>query len=191
MRGRAFHDICFVGKSVIHIERSTDYALIRGIMTHPRVYPHLTDDGSPAAADFEPIESEALYYLVAWDGNELLGLWLFVPLNAVCWEVHTALLPHAWGDRARRAAVVMLQWIWGNTPCRRIVTHVPADNRLAYDFALAAGMQVFGIDEQSFLKGGRLLDQICLGINRPSIAAETPIPGDPSLLAASAGPKEG
>jgi len=176
---------------MIHIDRSTEYALIRGIMSHPRVYPHLTDDASPAAEDFRPIENEAFCYLVAWDGNELLGLWLLVPLNAVCWEIHTALMPNAWGDRAHRAAAVMLEWVWANTPCRRIVTHVPADNRLAYRFALSAGMRVFGIDEQSFLKGGRLLDQICLGINRPREASETPIPGDSSLVAQSTGPKEG
>ncbi len=176
---------------MIHIERSQDYALIRGIMTHPRVYPHLRDDASPAAADFQPIESEALCYLVAWDANELLGLWLLVPLNAVCWEIHTALLPNAWGDRARRASDVMLAWVWGNTPCRRIVTHVPADNRLAYHFALAAGMHVFGIDEQSFLKGGRLLDQICLGINRPRAAAETSIPDECRPVAASQSSEKG
>ena len=176
---------------MIHIDRSTDYGLIRGIMTHPAVYRHLTDDASPEVADFIPIENDAFCYLVAWDGNELLGLWLLVPLNAVCWEIHTALMPNAWGDRAQRAAAVMLEWVWANTPCRRIVTHVPSDNRLAYRFALAAGMRVFGIDEQSFLKGGRLLDQICLGINRPLEAAETPIPADSSLVAASAGPEEG
>ncbi len=176
---------------MIYVERSTDYALIGGIMRHPRVYPHLTDDASPAAADFRPIESDAFCYLVAWDANELLGLWLLVPQNAVCWEIHTALLPGAWGSRARRAAEVMLAWVWENTPCQRIVTGVPQGNRLAYHFAIQAGMEQYGINEASFLKGGRLLDQICLGINRPREAAETPIPGDRSPVAASAGPKEG
>jgi RimJ/RimL family protein N-acetyltransferase len=175
---------------MIHIERSTDYELIRRIMAHPAVYRHLTDDASPPVAEFSPIENDAYCYLVAWEGNELLGLWLLVPVNAVCWEIHTALLPNAWGDRALGAAAVMLEWVWGNTHCRRIITHVPAPNRLAYRFALAAGLKVFGIDEQSFLKNGELHDQICLGINRPREAAEVSIPGDSSLVAASTGPKE-
>jgi len=181
---------------MIHIERSQDYALIRGIMTCKAVYRHLTDDASPAAEDWRPIESDGIYYLVAWDGNSLLGLWMLHPHNGVCWEIHTALLPDAWGDRARRAAAAMLKWVWGNTPCRRIVTNVPANNRLAYHFAVQAGMEVYGTNEASFLKGGRLLSQICLGISRPRDlplfeAAEVSIPGDSSLLAASTGPKEG
>jgi RimJ/RimL family protein N-acetyltransferase len=182
---------------VIHIERSTDYALIRAIMSHPSVYSHLVDDFSPAAAEFRPIESDLIWYLVAWDGNQLLGLWMLHPHNGICWEIHTALLPHAWGDRARRAANAALAWIWTNTPCRRIVTNVPAENRLAYHFALAAGLEVYGTNEASFLRHGRLQDQICLGISRPrelplfEAAQETTILDDCSLLAASTGSEEG
>ena len=154
---------------MIHIERSKDYALIRGIMTHEAVYRHLTDDYSPPAADYRPIEHEMVWYLVVWDGNELLGLWMLVPQNGICWEIHTALLPDAWGERGRRAAALAQAWIWENTPCRRIITNVPADNRIAYRFAVAAGMEVYGTNEASFLKGGRLLDQICLGISKPDI----------------------
>jgi hypothetical protein len=62
----------------------------------------------------------------------------------------------------------MAEWIWHNTPCRRLITNVPADNRLAFQFALSAGMEPYGKNEDSFLKGGKLLDQICLGISRPS-----------------------
>jgi RimJ/RimL family protein N-acetyltransferase len=152
---------------MIHIERSTDYGLIRAIMTQPALYKHLSDDGSPPANEYRPIESDAIWYLVVWDANTLLGLWMLVPQNSICWEIHTALLPHAWGERAHRAAQVMLAWIWENTPCRRIITNVPVDNRLAFHFALDAGMEVYGKNEDSFLKGGKLLDQICLGITRP------------------------
>lgn len=162
--------LCFRGPNgfdVIHIERSTDYGLIRGIMTQGQIYRHISDDGSPPADEYRPIESGVIWYLVVWDGNTLLGLWMLVPQNSICWEIHTALLPHAWGERAHRAAQVMLTWVWENTPCRRLITNVPADNRLAFHFALDAGMEVYGKNEDSFLKNGKLLDQICLGLSRP------------------------
>jgi RimJ/RimL family protein N-acetyltransferase len=173
---------------MIHIERSKDYALIREIMTHPGVYRHLTDDFSPRAVEFHPLESEALWYLVVWDGNELLGLWMLHPQNGICWEIHTALLPDAWGDKGHRAAKVALEWIWTHTPCRRIVTNVPEDNRLAFRFALAAGMTAYGVNRASFQKNGRLLDQACLGISRPR---EMPLFDAAEPVAASAGEKEG
>ena len=153
---------------MIRIERSFDYDLIRGILTHSSVWHDISDDLSPSPAEYRPIESEAIWYAVVWDGNELLGLWMLCPQNGVCWEIHTALLPHARGARAYQAASLMKAWIWENTPCRRLITNVPVDNKPAYVFAVAAGMEPYGTNEDSFLKGGRLIDQICLGISRPS-----------------------
>jgi RimJ/RimL family protein N-acetyltransferase len=151
---------------VIRIERSTDYALIRAIMCHNGIYRHISDDRCPPAAEFRPIESDDVWYAVVWDDNDLLGLWMLYPQNSVCWEIHTCLLPHAWGVRARRAASVMAAWIWENTPCERLITNVPANNRAAYHFALAAGMEVYGKNAKSFLKHGKLIDQICLGLSK-------------------------
>jgi RimJ/RimL family protein N-acetyltransferase len=110
--------------------------------------------------------------VLAWDnGKELLGLWMFHPQNAVCWEVHTCLLPNAWGERAHIAARALPEWIWQHTPCRRIVTHVPENNRLALRFALKAGMTIFGCNKASYLKHGRLCDQLCLGLSKPEEVA--------------------
>jgi RimJ/RimL family protein N-acetyltransferase len=179
---------------VIHFERSFDYELIRRILTHERIWPHISDDGSPPAGEYRPFESELIWYVVVRDiypdagPEEILGLWMFTPHNAVCWEVHTALLPEAWGGRAHQAAQLMADWIWRNTPCRRIVTNVPENNRLALRFAQAVGMEVYGCNEKSFLKGGKLLDQILLGISKP---AEMPRIDDGSPLAAMVTGEEG
>lgn len=152
---------------MIRIERTTDYELIRSVMTSPAVYPHITDDYSPAAEEYCPPVHDLLVYVAVWEDEELLGLWLFVPQNGICWEVHTCLLPCARGHRARRAAKHVMAWIWRNTPCRRIVTNVPETNRLAYHFALNVGMEFYGCNEKSFLKDGKLVDQMCLGMSRP------------------------
>ena len=158
---------------MITFERSTDYTQIGDILRHPRIYPHISDDYSPPASEYRPVESEAVWYVIARDvqeaGTELLGLWMLVPQNGVCWEVHTALLPCAWGDIGLEAARALQAWIWAHTPCRRIVTNVPVSNRLALHFAMRAGMRVFGVNEKSYQKDGQLWDQVCLGISeRPS-----------------------
>lgn len=163
---------------MITFERTQDYEMVRYILTHPRIYPHISDDCSPAAADYRPIESEAIWYVLAKDvdpklsdyidsdeGPDTLGLWMFVPQNGVCWEVHTALLPCAWGDVGLTAARLLPDWIWRHTPCRRIITNVPATNRLAMHFARRAGMKIFGANRASYMKGGKLWDQICLGLS--------------------------
>lgn len=161
---------------MITFERSEDYELIRQILTHPRLYPHLSDDFSPAPGEYRPQEHPAIWYVIVRDVDEgreeLLGLWMFVPTNGVCWEVHTALLPIAWGERGQIASLMLPPWIWEHTHCRRIITNVPSSNRLALHFALKAGMRIFGVNEASFLKHGVLCDQTLLGISRPPAAAE-------------------
>lgn len=157
---------------MITFERSTDYELIRAIITHPKLWPYISDDNSPAREDYRPIESESVWYVVARTrdaevGAYVLGMWVFHPLNSICWEVHTCVLPRAWGHVGLEAARQLPEWIWENTPCRRIVTNVPSTNRLALQFALRAGMTIFGCNRASFLKDGKLCDQVCLGISPP------------------------
>jgi len=96
---------------------------------------------------------------------------MFHATNAICWEVHTCLLPCAWGERAYIAARALPEWIWRHTPCRRIVTNVPSSNRLALRFALRAGMTIYGCNKASYLKNGRLCDQLCLGLSKPEEVA--------------------
>lgn len=160
---------------MITFARSQDYDLIRRILTHPRIWPYISDDGSPPVEQYQPVQHSAVWYVIVRDvrddGEDLLGLWVFTPENYVCWEVHTALLPAAWGPKGQLAARMLPAWIWENTHCRRIVTNVPSTNRLALHFAYKAGMKIFGVNRSSFMKNGVLCDQICLGIS----AAEKPI----------------
>jgi RimJ/RimL family protein N-acetyltransferase len=146
-------------------ERTTDASLVRSVLTDPAIWRGISDDSSPAREEYEPAMSETIWYVAVRDRAELLGLFVFVPQNAVCWEVHTCLLPHSWGDRAAQASREMSAWIWANTPCRRIVTTVPSFNRLALRFAKEAGLTQYGVNPASFIRDGRLHDQHLLGIS--------------------------
>jgi RimJ/RimL family protein N-acetyltransferase len=151
----------------VTFERTTDYVFIRAVLTHPKVYPGITDDSAPPSAEYEPIEHEGIWYVRVVDRGRDFGVFVFVPHGAICWEVHTALLPIAWGPAGKQAAREIASWIWANTPCRRIFTNVPEFNRLALRFAEAAGMTRFGVNASSYLKDGRVYDQILLGLTRP------------------------
>jgi RimJ/RimL family protein N-acetyltransferase len=151
----------------ITFEPTHDLALIRSIFVHPRVWPYISDDGSPAVENFQPIDHAGVLYLLAFDGETLLGLWMFVQQNAVTVEVHTALLPGHGYRRGREAARGAAEWIWAHTKCQRIFTNVPACNRIARKFAEAAGMTEFGTNFKSYLKNKVLQDQTLLGISRP------------------------
>ena len=149
----------------IRFERTFDYELVRQICTHPQVWRQIADDGTPLPDVWKPLASELMFYVLVYDGDELLGLWMLHPHNAICYEIHTCLLPNGWGDRSRAAAKLFPAWIWENTPARRVITNVPLTNRVALKFAHDAGMTEFGINPLSYLKHGVLMDQVCLGIS--------------------------
>lgn len=151
---------------MISAERCFDVALIRQAIAHPKLYAQLSDDGCPSAEEFDVQLRDGLIFVAMRDGDEFLGVFLFHPHNHVCYEVHTCLLPVAWGQRALECTKAAAQWMYENTPCQRIVTNVPVYNRLALRLARNSGMEQFGLNPKSFLKNGILHDQIMLGMNK-------------------------
>ena len=156
----------------MRFERTHDMETVRWIMTEPSIYRFIVDDGCPPSSEFRPFNHPSVWYVLVFDGQTPLGLWMLTPHNSCCFEVHTCLLPVARGQRSRVAAGEFLDWVWKSTPCERLVTSVPAFNKLALKFAKEAGMVEYGINPQSFKRHARLFDQHLLGMSRPSLAEE-------------------
>lgn len=156
-------------KLQVRIQRSTDASLIKRVITHPRVYPHVSDDSSPDPEKFyvsEAVKHPNVYFLLAYDGNELLGLFMVHQHNGVMYEVHTCLLPNAWGEKATEAGKKLIRWVFENTPCEKLITFVPEGNTLALRFAKRCGLRLEGLVTKSYRKGGRLLNQSLLGVEK-------------------------
>jgi RimJ/RimL family protein N-acetyltransferase len=157
---------------MITFERTTDWSTVKAIVTHPKIYQAVSDDGSPAPEQWEPIQNEVAWYVLVKDDAEVLGLWAFYRESVACWQVHTCLLPSAWGEKARDAVRALVPWVWANIPCLRVVTEVPEYNRRALRFAQIAGMTQYGLNPKAYMKGGKLYDIIELGISRPTPHSE-------------------
>lgn len=151
---------------MISFAPTRDEELIKAVVTHRRIYPHISDDFTDDPSLWEMPENENITYLCAYDGEELLGMWVLIPENTICWDVHTCLLPSAWGSRAIQAAKAAIDWVWKNTACVRLTTHVPEYNVLALRFAESAGMTKFGFNDASYQKKGKLWGQHLLGISK-------------------------
>lgn len=147
---------------VMELTRTHDMELVKAIMAHPAIWPHIHEDG---VSEPDPLDHEGFHWLLVSDGSPA-GVFLAHPQRALCWEVHTALLPRIWGAGSAMAARMLLAYLFHEVGCAKVVTNVPATNRAALRFAKASGMRVEGTNRASFLKGGELLDQIMLGITR-------------------------
>ncbi len=156
-------------KTELRLTRSTDSALIKRVITHPRVYPHVTEDSAPEPEAFsvsEAVKHPNVHFLTAYDQDELLGLFMVHQHNGVMYEVHTCLLPNAWGERATKAGKALISWVFENTSCEKLITLVPEGNTLALRFAKRCGLRLEGLITKSYRKGGRLLNQSLLGVEK-------------------------
>lgn len=148
------------------IARTRDYAAIRALCTHPAIYPMICDDFTADPKAWQPPRDESIVYLLASDDDGPCGFGIFHPHNRACFEGHFGFLPRVYGADARKTFERMLAWMFQNTEARRIVGEIARDNKLAIRFARSAGFEIYGVNKRSKLRGGVLIDQICLGISK-------------------------
>lgn len=151
--------------STVTLASTTDLHLVRRILTWPEVYPLLKDDYAPPAEEFQVNDDPRIRYVLV-DANSLgaLGLFLLLPQNRVCFEVHAAMLPWATPKQKWAAARALPGWLAENTECRRLTAAVPAYNRQAIIYGThGLGMKYAGRHEAAFMRHGELRDLVLLG----------------------------
>lgn len=144
------------------IERTHDMVLVNSVLLNEKIRSKIIDDGTK---DVLATDNDAVFWLAVYDDkNEFCGLYFLHPVNSVCYEMHTCLLPNAWGATANKLAQCLLSYAFEVMKVKKIVTNVPESNRLALNYAKRNGMVVEGVNRESFLKNGILEDLVMLGI---------------------------
>lgn len=144
--------------------RTTDRDLIRAIITHPQVWKWASEDGMDPA-EFEPVDSPAVWYVAAIDGRTLVALFVFEPRTSVKYAVHLAIAPNQWA-RGVEAFKGVIGWAWDQIGMQRIAGEIPSDNKHALRLARRAGFEFVGTEHGSVLRGGRLRDVSIVGVSR-------------------------
>lgn len=142
----------------MNVVRLFNPTIIELTIKNPKIYRWLKDDNTPES--WKPLLTNDHYYLGVYDDdNEYLGLFLFIPLTSILYEIHTCLLPEAWGKNSVKAAHEALEWMFINTGCKRVTTRVPEDNKLARRFTERVGGEYVGFEPESWLKNNELIGQ--------------------------------
>jgi len=153
----------------IAIERTADPTVVRQVVEHPGVRPHI-HEGETAV----PIPvHESIYYLAAKvqrysEGaveDVLIGVMAFLPVNGAAWNPHIAILPahRGTGTEAMRLGVA---WMFENTPCEKIVAHPPVFNTAMVRVFEKCGFRREGYSPRSFRWHGELHDRFLMGIEK-------------------------
>lgn len=134
---------------------------INRIVSNPDIWNDITDDhASPVIV----LQIPGLMWVLVKEEENICGAYLLEFRNCRCYEVHTCILPEYRGKKAIEIGKQGLEWIFNNTPCLKIITHVPECNPKAFVYARKCGFKQEGINRRSFMKYGILQDQYVLGI---------------------------
>lgn len=157
-------------QSTLRIERTLDVALVRSVIGHPEIKPLVLD------TDEVPVPlHDSIYYLAPReerfaDGaveDVLLGIVAFMPINNVTWNPHIAILPEhrGRGTEVMRAA---LAWMFGNTPCEKVVAYPPAYNVAMIRVFEKCGFKLEGCSPRSFRWHGEMHARLLYGLEKES-----------------------
>lgn len=121
-------------------------ARIWEILTHPEVYPYISDDFTP----LETFRPSPAYYLEPVDGV----LVMLVPKLATVWEAHIAALPEARGQ-GKRAVQFAVEWLRENTAAVQVLAMFPDGPVMG--LVERCGFVKVGDVADAFKRGGVLL----------------------------------
>ena len=153
----------------IQLTRSYDVDALNALLTHPKVYPHIADDMAAGPDDFTVgaiVDNPSVIFVAAMKHGEMLGAFMFIKTNGVTYDVHSAVHPEHRGRLTPLMAKGAVKWMFDNTDCMKVETKVPSYNRLAKKLTEAVGLTYEGTSRMSFLKNGKLYDQLLYGITR-------------------------
>lgn len=148
----------------VSFEQTRDVRFVSAVYTLPSVWPWIGDDFAPERSTFEANDDPRIVYLLCREEGPV-GLFTFLPQNAVCFEGHIILLP----KRKTPGHVILrgaLDWMFANTTAQRIVGAVPAYNRLTVNLVQRARMTQYGVNPKSFMKNGKLEDLVLFGASK-------------------------
>ena len=133
--------------------RTFDIERVKGVICHPEILP-LVCDGEPAF----PVH-DSIYYLMPEDGA---GVVAFLPINSITWNPHIAILPEHRG-RGTGLMTEALNWMFENTPCRKVVAYPPSYNLPMIRVFEKCGFSREGFSPRSFEFRGQVYDRVLMG----------------------------
>lgn len=142
------------------LARTFDAKRITEIINDPSISDLLCDDNTQNTVIDD---CSGQYWIGVFDDDNVMqGAFLLIPQNSVCVDIHTCLLPILHGNQAIQAGQMLLNIVFASY--QKAVTSVSVNNRRASLFAARLGFKTEGVNRQSFLKNGQLLDQKVMGL---------------------------
>ena len=104
---------------------------------------------------------------MATDGEEVVAVFWFRQVNSITWEAHTNVRPKYWGDsRGTEMTKQGLEVALADTGAKKLIALIPENCPEVMKACEGIGFRQEGRQTESWLKDGKLHDQIHYGLTR-------------------------
>ena len=132
------------------------------------VFDKTKDDGTPEDMRYHTgliVEDPSVWIIIPTEGTAFIGR----PLNSSTYEVHVACLPTAGINMIKAGKAAAKYFFEKNQQAYKLIAFVPSNRRDVKLYCSAVGYKYEGIISQSFIKNGKVLDQVVYGLSREDI----------------------
>ena len=148
---------------MIHFKPAENAEQVTAIMTEPHVWQANKDDYSLETANFKLPYG---IYILAYDDEELLGVYQLEAQTNICMKVHASYLPIAWGTRSKIASRKFYEWLFDNTQAQIILGFIPSHNVKMLAHAKKIGMIEEGRIKSIGIRDGQYFDHVIMKLTK-------------------------
>ena len=131
------------------IERTNDLALVKSILTNPKVWDAIKGSNQVEPENFEVPEWPI--YLVGRESGDSIGLFVIHENGAGEWKCHVQVLPEKRKEYAVEFGNRVIAWVWKNTDIGKLTANIPRAYPNVAEFAKLQGFTVVGENEKDLL----------------------------------------
>ena len=137
------------------------------ILRDPEIFARIAEDDSENYVT--PFDEHQCYMMVMKD-KEPIGVWNLYPVNSSTLNIHCNILKEH-REHGDVAAILILSWFLTDCPkqYQKLNAEIPKIYPEVYYYTKKYGFQDEGINRQSILKNGELVDQWRLGITKEEV----------------------
>ena len=146
--------------------RLATVAEIKEMVFSPDRLPLLVEDGF--CGEYEPDMNQV--WLLFEDNDDIIGIFNFTHITSICFEMHPMIYKKHRLKYARKCMALAFMFFL-ETDKNKIIVQIPSDRPELVNFAKHHGFIEEGINRDSVMKEGKIMNIIQLGITKSEIAS--------------------
>ena len=156
---------------MITLEPAPDLQEVIDLLSDPELFDRIAEDGA-TVEDLKDLITDDQYYLMIKMNGESVGVWWLHESTSSTLEIHCNILKQ-YRKSAKSAGQLIIEWFLNEAPDRyhKLNAEIPVIYPQVYHYTKKHGFVDEGINRQSIVKNGTIVDQWKLGLTRAEAQA--------------------